>query len=124
MGGSRYFVTFIDDYSRFVTVHTLKSKNEAYDRFVDFALLAENKFGLKMQNFQLEGELGLNIKQFRSDNGGEYVSRRFLEFCTSRGIENQLTVPYTPQQNGVAERMNRTLVEMARSMLYHADLPL
>ena len=123
VGGSRYFVSFIDDYSRYVTVYAMKTKDEALDRFVDFALAAENKFGMRMKNFQFEGELGLKITKFRSDCGGEYVSKRFLEFCTSRGIENQLTTPYTPQQNGVSERMNRTLMEMARSMLYHADLP-
>ena len=123
VGGSRYFVTFIDDFSRYVTVYAMKSKSEALDRFVDFALAAENKFGVKMKNFQFEGELGLKITKFRSDGGGEYVSKRFFEFCRSRGIENQMTTPYTPQQNGVAERMNRTLMEMARSMLYHANLP-
>ena len=83
--------------------------------------MSENKFGVEMQDFQLEGELGLKLNKFRSDGGGEYISTRFLDFCAARGIEKQLTVPYTPQQNGVAERMNRTLMEMARSMLNHAN---
>ena len=124
VGGSRYFVTFVDDYSRYVTVFMIKSKSEAFDKFVDFVIMSENKFGVKVQDFELEGELGLKLKKFRSDGGGEYISNRFLEFCNWRGIEKQITVPYTPQQNGVAERMNRTLVEMARSMLHHANCSL
>ena len=119
VGGSRYFITFVDDYSRFVTVYMLKTKDEALNKFMEFVAMAENGLGVKMQNFRLEGELGVSLKKFRSDGGGEYVSKRFLEFCKSRGIDKQLTMPYTPQQNGVAERMNRTLMEMARSMLYH-----
>ena len=121
VGGSRYFVTFVDDYSRYVTVYMLTAKSEAFDKFVDFVIMSENKFGVEIQNFELEGELGVKLKKFRSDGGGEYVSSRFIEFCSSRGIEKQITVPYTPQQNGVAERMNRTLMEMARSMIYHAN---
>ena len=93
VGGSKYFVTFVDDYSRYVTVYMLKSKGEAFDKFVDFVISAENKFGIEMQDFELEGELGLKLKKFRSDGGGKYISKRFLEFCTSRGIEKQLTVP-------------------------------
>ena len=121
VGGSRYFVTFVDDYSRYVTVYMLTAKSEAFDKFVDFVIMSENKFGVEIQNFELEGELGVKLKKFRSDGGGEYVSSRFIEFCSSGGIEKQITVPYTPQQNGVAERMNRTLMEMARSMIYHAN---
>ena len=99
----------------------MNAKDEAFDKFVDFVIMAENQFGVKIQDFELEGELGLKLKKLRSDGGGEYISKRFVEFCASRGIEKQITVPYTPQQNGVAERMNRTLMEMARSMLYHAN---
>jgi transposase InsO family protein len=123
VGGSRYFATFIDDFSRYVSIYILKSKDEALEKFMDFVLLAENKFGVKMRDFSLEGELGLKLKKVRTDGGGEYISNNFKEFCRSRGIEKQLTTPYTPQQNGVAERMNRTLVEMARSMMFHADCP-
>ena len=64
---------------------------------------------------------GVSLQKFVSDGGGEYVSKKFLNFCKARGIEKHLTVPYTPQQNGVAERMNRTLMEMTQSMLYHAN---
>ena len=123
LGGSRYFVTFIDDFSRFVTAYIMKSKDEAFDKFVEFVIAAENRFGIKIKDFKLEGELGVRLQKFRSDGGGEFVSKKFQEFCITRGIDKQLTVPYTPQQNGVAERMNRTLMEMARSMMYHANIP-
>ena len=63
------------------------------------------------------------VKILRSDNGGEYESKEFAEYCKSRGIRRETSVPYTPQQNGVAERMNRTLMEAVRSMLHHAKLP-
>ena len=110
LGGSRYFVTFTDDYSRYVTVNILKTKDEVNDKFEDFLNLVENQHDLK-------------VKKFRSDGGGEYISNEFKKVCRSRGIEVDGTIPYSPQQNGVAERMGRTLMEMARSMLYHANLP-
>ena len=59
----------------------------------------------------------------RTDNGGEYASTEFAEYLESRHIQHQTTVPHTPEQNGVAERVNRTLLEKARSMIAHADLP-
>ena len=111
IGGSRYFVTFIDDYSRYTKVFIMKNKGEVLDKFKEFVNLAENVTGQR-------------VKVLRSDNGGEYGSKEFIEFCKSRGIKKQITVPYTPQQNGVAERMNRTIVESVRSMLHKADLPL
>ena len=109
VGGSRYFVSFIDDYSRYTTVHMMKNKSEVSDKLLKFVNLAENLTGEK-------------VKKVRSDNGGEYVGNDIIEFCKHRGIVHEYTIPYTPQQNGVAERMNRTLMEMARSMLYHANL--
>ena len=109
-GGSRYFVTFTDDYSRFVTINILKTKDEVIEKFKDFLNLVENQHDLR-------------VKKFRSDGGGEYISNEFKKICKSRGIEVDGTIPYSPQQNGVSERMNRTLMEMARSILYHANLP-
>ncbi|KAE8695306.1 hypothetical protein F3Y22_tig00110721pilonHSYRG00071 [Hibiscus syriacus] len=70
-----------------------------------------------------ENEIDLKVKRLRSDNGGEYRNNRFREFCANNGIKMETTVPMTPQQNGVAERMNRTLNERARSMRIHAGLP-
>ena len=71
----------------------------------------------------MENETGLKIKRVRSDNGGEYRDNRFREFCANNGIKMETTVPMTPLQNGVAERMNRTLNERAISMRIHAGLP-
>ena len=65
-----------------------------------------------------------DVKVLRSDNGGEYTSDKFTKFCADKGILHEFTVPYCPQQNGVAERLNRTIMEGARSMLYQAKLPL
>jgi len=105
----RYFVTFIDDKSRFCVVFLLRSKSEVLDKFVQFIKFAETQTGRR-------------VKVLRSDNGGEYVSSKFAAFCSNQGIVQQFTPPYTPQLNGVAERMNRTLVESARCMIEHAGL--
>ena len=70
----------------------------------------------------VERQTGRKIKCVRSDNGGEFVNKRFDDHLKKCGIKRQLSVPYTPQQNGVAESANRTLVEMARSMLIHSGM--
>ena len=87
----------------------MKYKGEVFAKFVEFKALVENQSEHK-------------IKAFRSDNGGEYTSKAFKRFLQAHGIKRQLSTPYTPQQNGVAERANRTIVEMARSMLHHQNL--
>ena len=121
VGGSRYFVTFIDDFSRYTTVYMMKQKSEVLEKFRRFVNLVENRTGLKVERLHVENE---TVKRLRSDNGGEYFSNDFEEFCNGRGIQREPTIPYSPQQNGVAERMNRTLLETARSMLHHAKKPL
>ena len=68
-------------------------------------------------------QTGLKVKCLRSDNGGEYIDGRFSEYCAAQGIRMEKTIPGTPQQNGVAERMNRTLNERARNMRLHVGLP-
>uniref|UniRef100_A0A0A1WFC7 Retrovirus-related Pol polyprotein from transposon TNT 1-94 n=1 Tax=Zeugodacus cucurbitae TaxID=28588 RepID=A0A0A1WFC7_ZEUCU len=108
-GGSRYFLTFIDDKSRSMFVYFLKTKDQVFENFKLFKAMVELQTGSK-------------IKTLRTDNGREYVNNNFKRFLGECGIRHQLTVPYTPQQNGVAERANRTLVEMARCMLVHAGL--
>jgi transposase InsO family protein len=105
IGGGKYFVTFIDDFSRKVWVYILKSKGECFEKFREYKALVETQSDHK-------------IKVLRSDNGGEYVSQAFQEFLKTHGIVHQTSTPYTPQQNGVAERANRTIVEMARSMIH------
>ena len=110
LAGSSYYVTFIDDSTRKLWVYFLKKKSEVFDTFRKWKAMVENETGLK-------------IKRVRSDNGGEYKDNRFRELCANNGIKMEKTVPMTPQQNGVAERMNRTLNERARSMRIHAGLP-
>jgi Reverse transcriptase (RNA-dependent DNA polymerase)/gag-polypeptide of LTR copia-type/Integrase core domain/GAG-pre-integrase domain len=110
IGGSSYFITFIDDYSRYIVIKTMKSKDEALKHFLDYKGWAENS-------------TGYNIKTLRTDGGGEYFSNDFDAVLKQYGISRQKTPPYTPQHNGVAERANRTIVESARSMLHSANLP-
>ncbi|KAE8683538.1 hypothetical protein F3Y22_tig00111200pilonHSYRG00002 [Hibiscus syriacus] len=110
LAGSLYYVTFIDDSTRKVWVYFLKKKSKVFDTF-------------KKWNAMVENETGLKVKRLRSDNGGEYRNRRFRDFCANNGIKMETAVLMTPQQNGVAERMNRTLNERARSMRIHAGLP-
>ena len=87
----------------------LKAKSEAFNEFKVFKAWAEN-------------HTQKSIKILRSDNGGEYTSKEFNEFCKNHGIARQLTISYTPQQNGVAERKNRTLMEATRCMLKSSNL--
>ena len=110
IGGSYYICTFIDDKSRYAFVYMIRSKKEVFEKFVNF---------VKMMEIQT----GRSIKKVRSDNGGEYCSAAMEEFCKKKGIQHQYTTPYTPEQNGVAERFNRTITENMRAMLYHAKLP-
>ena len=93
LGGSRYYAIFIDDFSRYTYVYFPKNKSEALEKFKDFHNYAVN----------VTGKI---IKVIRTDNGGEYCSREFELFLKENGILHQLTVPYNPAQNGVAERMN------------------
>jgi len=109
--GYRFFVTFIDDASRYTKVYFMRHKDEVAALFKEYRAAVENFCSRP-------------IKILRSDNGGEYMSREMLAEMKEAGIIHQLTAPYTPQQNGVAERSNRTIIEMARSMLCHARLPL
>lgn len=107
--GARYILTFVDDYSRKVFVFPIKSKSQVYEEFLKFIALVENQCSRK-------------IKILRTDNGTEYVNNKMLSFFESRGIKNELTVPDTPEQNGVAERMNRNLCDRIRCMLSDANL--
>ena len=110
LGKSNYFLLFIDDLSRKTWVYFLKQKSEVFEAFKKFKAAVEK-------------ESGYQIKAMRSDRGGEFTSKEFLEFCEANGIRRPLTVPRSPQQNGVAERKNRTILDMARSMLKSKRLP-
>lgn len=110
LAGSQYFLTFIDDFTRKTWVYFLKNKSEVFEKFCNFKALVEN-------------QSGLHIKVLRTDRGGEYISKEFLRFCRENGIQKQFTARYTPQKNGVAEKKNRTIMDMARSMLKEKHLP-
>ena len=109
IGGAKYFVTFIDDYTRCCAVYFMKHKSEVLDKFKEFEVTTTNAAGRA-------------IGTLRTDNGGEYLSSAFQNYLKEKGIRHELTVPHCPQQNGVSERMNRTLVESARSMIAYAGL--
>ncbi|GJP75258.1 hypothetical protein CLOP_g5715 [Closterium sp. NIES-67] len=111
LSGSRYFLTIVDDHTRAVWVYPLKSKGE-----VAAAVLKE-------WMPRAQRECGYKVKVIRSDNGGEFIGADFEGELKRKGIQHQLTVPYNPQQNGVAERFNRTLQEGARTLLGRAGLP-
>ena len=103
LGKSVYYVSFIDDFSRNTWIYFLKKKDEVFDRFKEFKALVENHTKKK-------------IKVLRTDNGGEFCSTKFEELCKKCRIAWQKTTRYTPQQNGVVERMNKTLMERAKNM--------
>ena len=109
LSGNEYFVTFIDDKSRYIWVYFLKYKSQVFQTFLDWKALAENEYEKR-------------LKTLRSDRGGEYVSGEFEEYLTQNGIHHDKTVAHTPEQNGVAERANRTIVETVRSMLADGKL--
>ena len=106
----KYFVTFIDDYSRFTWVYFLRTKAEVFAVFKKFVAYVETQFSTC-------------IKVLRSDNGGEYMSHAFQAFLQQRGILSQRSCPYTPQQNGVAERKHRHLLDMVRTLLLQSSVP-
>lgn len=109
IGGAKYYITFIDDYSRKVYVYFMKNKSDTLEMFKQFKNLVEN-------------ETEKRIKVLRSDNGKEYINKEFKLFLEKFGIQHQTTNPYTPEQNGLAERMNRTLVERAKCMILNSSL--
>ena len=110
LSGGEYFLTFIDDYSRYTWVYVLKRKDQVFEQFLEWKTLVEKSTGKR-------------LKALRTDNGGEYTSNEFVKYLKAEGVRHELTIPKTPEQNGVAERLNRTLVEMIRSMLVDSKLP-
>ncbi|KAJ6902219.1 Retrovirus-related Pol polyprotein from transposon TNT 1-94 [Populus alba x Populus x berolinensis] len=109
-GQNRYFLTFTDDFSRKTWIYFLKRKSEVFNCFKDFKAIVEK-------------QTGYTIRTVRSDQGGEYTANDFEAYCTQQGIRHQTTPAYTPQLNGVAERKNRTILDMARSLLKAKKLP-
>ena len=106
----RYFISFTDDYSRKMWIYFLVEKSEAFITFKNYKNLVEK-------------EMGAFIRCLHTDRGGEFMSLEFNNFCRVNGISRQLTAAFTPQQNGVAERRNRTIMNMVRSMLSEKQIP-
>lgn len=110
LGGNRFFVTFVDEYTRKIWLYLVKERSEVFSVLVKFCALAER-------------QSGHSLRIFRTDGGGEYTSKEFPNFCEERGIEHEITAPYTPQHNSLAERRNRALLAMARCMLKQKEMP-
>ena len=106
----KYFVTFIDEKSKYTWITLLQSKDRVLDAFINFETYVSNHYNAK-------------VKILRSDNGGEYTSNAFKAHLAKQGVIHQTSCPYTPQQNGVAERKNRHLMEVTRSMMFHTSVP-
>nr|CAC37623.1 copia-like polyprotein [Arabidopsis thaliana] len=109
--GFKYYAVFVDDFSRFSWFFPLRMKSKFISVFIAYQKLVENQLGTK-------------IKEFQSDGGGEFTSNKLKEHFREHGIHHRISCPYTPQQNGVAERKHRHLVELGLSMLYHSHTPL
>ena len=97
--------------SRKTRIYFLKKKDEVFERFKEFKALVENLSEKKM-------------KILRSDNGGEFTSNEFNEYCKEAGIKRELTIPYSPQQNDVAETKNKSIMGAVKSMIHDQDLPM
>lgn len=119
LGGSMYFVSFVDDHSRYAWVYSIRAKSDVFERFKIWLAMVENQHGKRLQSLVP----GATLKVLQSDNGGEYISTQMIRFLEQRGIQHRRTTPRNPHQNGVAERLNRTLVELVRAMLHHKSLP-
>lgn len=109
MNGYKYYIHFIDDYSKFTWLYLLRTKSKAFNTFCNFKA-------------QAELQLGFKIKSVQSDWGGEY--RAFSNFLISNGIHHRVSCPGSHQQNGSAERKHRHIVEMGLTLLANASMPL
>jgi hypothetical protein len=108
--GCKFYVLFIDDYSRFTWLYPLRQKSDVLPCFVKFKTLVENIFSC-------------SIKQLQTDNGGEYVSMAFKQFTDNHGILHRFTCPYTSEQNGISERKHRHITETGLTLLAQSHLP-
>ena len=111
INGTRYYVSFIDDFSKFTWFFPLKHKSQVLSTFIHFKSTLENLLTYK-------------LKVLRTDFGGEYNDSAFQNYCSSQGIFRQFSCPHTPQQNGVAERKHRHIIETALTLISQSSLPL
>jgi len=109
LGAHLYYITFNGDFSINTWIYYLKQNDEAYEMFKEFKYFIKNQTGKK-------------IKIFRYDNSGEYTLNEFIDFCKKEGIKKETIVPYSPKQNGVAERKNKFNVEVDHAMLHDKKL--
>ena len=107
--GFRYYISFLDDFSRFTWVIFLRHKSDAFNEFLSFFR-------------KLKGEEKDGLKTIRTDHGGEFDNTQFEDFCKENGVSHQFSAPRTPEQNGVVERKNMILIEMARTMLTESGM--
>ncbi|CAL9008157.1 unnamed protein product [Prunus brigantina] len=108
--GFRFYVIFVDECTGYMWLYPLYNKSEVYATFLRFHAMLVTQFAA-------------SVKCLQSDGGGEFTSRLFTDYLASKGIEHQLSCPYTPQQNGLAERKNRHLIETSITLLIAAHLP-
>jgi len=100
----------MDDFTHFLHIYPLSKKSDVFNTFKQYYALVTAKYGS-------------SLLVLSCDNGSEYSSNQFKQFCSEKGVKLQYTIPYTPEQNGHSERMNRTITERARSMLADSNLP-
>ncbi|PKU77029.1 Retrovirus-related Pol polyprotein from transposon TNT 1-94 [Dendrobium catenatum] len=108
--GFRYYVSFIDDYSKYTWIYPLLQKSDVFTKFLEFKKMVEVQFQTQ-------------IRKIRTDGGGEFINNKFKTYLATQGILHQFTCPYTPSQNGVAERKHRHITETTRTLLIEASLP-
>jgi transposase InsO family protein len=111
LNGFRFYLVLVDEYTKFTWVYLLTDKSDTFTIFKQFTTLVKNQF---KQSVQL----------FRIDYGGEFTSTEFNTFCVDKGIIHQLSCPHTPQQNDVAERKHRHLIQCALALLSQSNLPI
>ncbi|KAK2428718.1 putative mitochondrial protein [Trifolium repens] len=110
LGGKRYALVVVDDYSRYTWVNFIREKSDAFDVFKELCI-------------QIQREKGSYVVRIRSDHGREFENSKFNEFCSTEGIKHEYSSPITPQQNGIVERKNRMIQESARVMLHAKNIP-
>ena len=109
LAGAEYFLTFIDDKTHYVWTYVLRNKHEVFQVFKEWKLLVEKSSCHR-------------LKTLKTDNGGKFCPAEFEGFLKNEGIKHEYTIPKTPEQNGVVERLNRTLLEAVRCMLADSGL--
>jgi hypothetical protein len=109
--GFKYYLVLVDEFTKFTCVYLLKHKSDTLQVFTDFHAMIQTQFSLPLQ-------------VLRTDCGGEFTSNKFTQFCATKGIVHQVSCPHTPQQNGVAERKHRHLIQCALALLSESNLPM